>query len=239
MKDASLQPVPCSTRGSVQPYTVKAAAVDIEMQSEGAEVDMEMQSEAAAVDKEMQSEAAEVDIEMQSKAAAVDREMQSEAAEVDREMQSEAAAADIEMQSEAADVDREMQSEAAAADIEMQPEAAEVERKMQSAVDDEPSVTEQSDEAAARKFAWENCIELAASDTVLEKHTEVAGIISDQCSQVVGEVYALPLTLAQHDNQLVLPYSPLDSTVAMENAGEIQPLSSSNVVHSEGPSGVA
>ena len=104
---------------------------------------------------------------------------------------------------------------------------------MQSAVDDEPSVTEQSDEAAARKFAWENCIELAASDTVLEKHTEVAGIISDQCSQVVGEVYALPLTLAQHDNQLVLAYSPLDSTVAMENAGEIQPLSSSNVVHSE------
>ena len=132
-KDASLQPVPCSTRGTVQPYTVGAAAVDIEMQSEAAEVERKMQS---AVDGEPSG------------------------------------------------------LEAAAVNIEMQSEAAEVERKMQSAV---------------------------------------AGIIFDQCSQVVGEVYALPLTFAQHDNQLVLAYSPLDNTVATENAGaeiQIQPLSS-------------
>ena len=61
-------------------------------------------------------------------------------------------------------------------------------------------------------------------------------IILDQYSQVVGEVYAQPLTLAQHDNQLVLTYSPLYSTVATENAGaeiQLQPLSNTNVVHSE------
>ena len=186
MKDASLQPVPCSTRGTVQPYTVGAAAVDIEMQSEAAEVEREMQS---VVDGEPSGlEAAAVVIEMQPEAAEVERKMQSA---VDGEPSGlEAAAVNIEMQSEAAEVDREMQSEAAAVVIEMQSEAAEVERKMQSAV---------------------------------------AGIIFDQCSQVVGEVYALPLTFAQHDNQLVLAYSPLDNTVATENAGaeiQIQPLSS-------------
>ena len=82
--------------------------------------------------------------------------------------------------------------EAAAVNIEMQSEA-EVDREVQS-------------EAAAVVIEMQS----EAAEVERKMQSAVAGIIFDQCSQVVGEVYALPLTFAQHDNQLVLAYSPLD-----------------------------